>query len=496
VRINEWSPNNDPNDFVELFNTAALPVDLGLAQVSTNNGTTSFSPFSFVDANAFALIGGDSSTGFNLRNRSGKIELLSAGNGSIDLVNYQVAGLGVAQGRSPDGSSRIAALRTPTPGSNNATPIETTLVSFQNGVSPNGYLGTQDTWIMGSDPNSNFGSQDRMDSDADASGSAEWSLLRWDLTSIDGVGLVQSATISLTVNNASADDQPIFAMKTDWNENEATWNSARTGQSWSAPGTGESDRGVLIGILSTGGQTGTHAVNLNLDGIAVVQSWLDDPSTNLGVIILGGNDGVELRTSEYSVSAQRPKLAIEYTDDVVRGDFNGSGAVDEQDITLLCQALQAGNDLRYDLNGDGLLSVSDRNEMIFNVLGTTYGDANLDGIFNSTDFVAIFQRGEYEDATPGNSVWSDGDWNCDGDFTTTDLVVAFQAGGYVREAQPGGASSILRSAAARRDVNEGPQPKVINRDQLDDQTATRASIRRSNRAVAILSADAVDSVFR
>jgi hypothetical protein len=58
------------------------------------------------------------------------------------------------------------------------------------------------------------------------------------------------------------------------------------------------------------------------------------------------------------------------------------------------------------------------------------GDANRDGLFNSSDLVQVFQRGEYEDQIKGNSTWEDGDWNGDGDFTTADLVLAFQSGGY------------------------------------------------------------------
>ena len=63
------------------------------------------------------------------------------------------------------------------------------------------------------------------------------------------------------------------------------------------------------------------------------------------------------------------------------------------------------------------------------------GDANRDGIFNSTDLVQVFQRGKYEDEVSGNSVWEDGDWDGDGDFTTGDLVTAFQAGHYVPRVQ-------------------------------------------------------------
>ena len=43
-----------------------------------------------------------------------------------------------------------------------------------------------------------------------------------------------------------------------------------------------------------------------------------------------------------------------------------------------------------------------------------FGDANLDGAFDSGDLVQIFATGEYEDDQSGNSTWADGDWNCDG----------------------------------------------------------------------------------
>ena len=64
------------------------------------------------------------------------------------------------------------------------------------------------------------------------------------------------------------------------------------------------------------------------------------------------------------------------------------------------------------------------------------GDANRDGVFNSTDLVQVFQAGEYEDGIAGNSTWEEGDWDNDQEFTTTDLVVAFQAGWYVAAASP------------------------------------------------------------
>ena len=63
---------------------------------------------------------------------------------------------------------------------------------------------------------------------------------------------------------------------------------------------------------------------------------------------------------------------------------------------------------------------------------TVIGDSNLDGLFDSSDLVTVFQSAEYEDDIDGNSTWAEGDWNGDGDFTTQDLVFAFQTASYIR----------------------------------------------------------------
>lgn len=115
----------------------------------------------------------------------------------------------------------------------------------------------------------------------------------------------------------------------------------------------------------------------------------------------------------------------------MQGDFDESGAVDAADIDALCAAIQDGSDpVLFDLNGDGSVDMIDHHQMIDSILNTTLGDANLDGVFNSSDLVQVFTFGEYEDTLEGNSGWASGDWNCDGDFNTSDLVAAFTSGGY------------------------------------------------------------------
>jgi hypothetical protein len=87
-----------------------------------------------------------------------------------------------------------------------------------------------------------------------------------------------------------------------------------------------------------------------------------------------------------------------------------------------------------DLDQDGDIDLDDRTRWVHDVEQTQFGDANLDGVFDSRDLVSVFAAGEYEDAVPMNSTWYTGDWNMDGEFSTQDLVLAFQDGGYAGQA--------------------------------------------------------------
>lgn len=132
----------------------------------------------------------------------------------------------------------------------------------------------------------------------------------------------------------------------------------------------------------------------------------------------------------------------------VVGDFDDSGVLDIPDIDLLTVAVASGStDLQFDLNGDELIDQEDRVRWVEDLFGSYFGDSNLDGEFNSTDFVAVFQIGEYEDDEPSNSTWSEGDWDGDGDFTSSDFVLAFQAGGYEQGPRSTIASAVPESTS-------------------------------------------------
>lgn len=144
--------------------------------------------------------------------------------------------------------------------------------------------------------------------------------------------------------------------------------------------------------------------------------------------------------------------------DVPNADFDADGDIDNVDIDRLCQAINSGtNESAFDLNGNGTVDFLDHNFMIFTVLGTDYGDSNLDGIFNSTDLVSAFQIAEYEDGIEDNSGWADGDWNCDGDFNSRDFVLAFQFGGFSEAAIAGdGVSRDVAAAIVEEVIDDSP----------------------------------------
>ena len=118
----------------------------------------------------------------------------------------------------------------------------------------------------------------------------------------------------------------------------------------------------------------------------------------------------------------------------LNGDFNQDGQLTVIDIDMLTAASAAGNhDPWYDVNVDQLVDVKNIRIWVKILKNTWIGDANVDGMFNSSDIVQVFVRGKYE--KPVAAVWSEGDWDGNGLFDSSDLVAA------------------LRTAATKRDLH-------------------------------------------
>ena len=145
---------------------------------------------------------------------------------------------------------------------------------------------------------------------------------------------------------------------------------------------------------------------------------------------------IELGTHQLSLNAlnhqgmQTGQDTLTITRTAQPGDINQNGDLDVADIDLLAAAIRSGQ-LGPDLNGDDRLNEDDHAFLVQEIFQTNFGDSNLDGFFDSSDLVSVFQAGEYEDNLAGNSSWAEGDWNGDGEFTTRDLVFAFQSAAYL-----------------------------------------------------------------
>lgn len=132
-----------------------------------------------------------------------------------------------------------------------------------------------------------------------------------------------------------------------------------------------------------------------------------------------------------------------------RGDFNADDQLDFDDIDQLTeQVLTLTTDMLFDVDNNGIVDEADRTYWVRDIKRTDFGDANLDGLFNSADLVAVFKAGEYEDAIIGNSTWSDGDWNGDREFGSGDLVAAFTScfecrAGVATVPEPSGLSFVI-----------------------------------------------------
>ncbi|MEZ6118197.1 MAG: FG-GAP-like repeat-containing protein [Pirellulaceae bacterium] len=149
--------------------------------------------------------------------------------------------------------------------------------------------------------------------------------------------------------------------------------------------------------------------------------------TALAVEDLTGNGKFDLLVS----SSLENSLTWYRNDSPTRGDVDNNGLIEPTDLDLICVAISADDeDELFDINFDGDVNFNDVSTFLDEIAKTVVGDVNLDGVFDSSDLVLIFQSGKFE--TEASAAWSQGDWNCDGQFTTQDLVFAFQDGRYFR----------------------------------------------------------------
>lgn len=162
--------------------------------------------------------------------------------------------------------------------------------------------------------------------------------------------------------------------------------------------TGLVDASVVTEIVPLDAETPAH--HANAPHAALSNNWQfsrssqDVPAIAREMSQDAGNDAIDTSLDQRSL----------------RGDFNRDGTINIDDIDMMGKMLQVDAfQPSYDLNSDGEINTLDLDVLIRDVIGTEYGDTNLDGRIDSVDAKTImthlFQ--------PGGS-WENGDMNFDG----------------------------------------------------------------------------------
>jgi hypothetical protein len=134
------------------------------------------------------------------------------------------------------------------------------------------------------------------------------------------------------------------------------------------------------------------------------------------------------------------------------GDFNSDGVVDVQDMDLLGAEIASGaNVVAFDLNGDSLVDITDRDVFLGGDLITSGnklpGDADFDGEVQFPDFVILANN------FAGSGIWSQGDFDVDGEVQFPDFVIlannfGLSAGAAAAVPEPSTMALVLAGAAA------------------------------------------------
>ena len=212
--------------------------------------------------------------------------------------------------------------------------------------------------------------------------------------------------------------------------------------------------GALQSSESTSPDAGWHWVTG--EPLTYTNWWGTEPNDGGDNVENNEEDFMELVTSRCAgcwndlFNDWEHSYIVEYQE--VNGDFDLNGLLNAADVDLLTQEIVGQrHPLLFDLNGDSLVDLVDHQVWVKDLKETWIGDADLNGEFNSSDFVQAFQAGTYETKEPAG--WSEGDWNGDGIFDSSDFVIAFQDGGYEQglrtdpAAVPEPASAILLFAS-------------------------------------------------
>jgi alpha-amylase len=208
-------------------------------------------------------------------------------------------------------------------------------------------------------------------------------------------------------------------------EPTGTWSITRS------PGLGaQTGRGLGIGDLSFDNLLSTFDIELlpgSFEDVMNSQNVKFNPAADATADgLVDTRDLLVLRP--FLVAGNATPQVLDAFERVVlrRGDMNMSGTADATDIDFLFDNL-GQTSWRLDLDSDGISDSEDVTILVEQIFGTLFGDANLDGVVDGSDF-GIWNSNKFT----GDTGWSTGDFNGDGVTDGSDFGIwnlnKFQSG--------------------------------------------------------------------
>ncbi len=159
-------------------------------------------------------------------------------------------------------------------------------------------------------------------------------------------------------------------------------------------------------------------------GLGLAEAWFDEMrwGTTLADVVTGIPGGGGPGSGDFGTLND---WSIEIDSiSATTGNLNFDSAIDGRDIDLMYANVGLGDPF-FDLTGNGTVDQADVDELVQNVLGTNYGDTDVDGDVDTSDLTRAIIN--FTSAGGSGKFWADGDIDGDGDVDTGDLTMAIIA---------------------------------------------------------------------
>ncbi len=209
----------------------------------------------------------------------------------------------------------------------------------------------------------------------------------------------------------------------------AAWNDRNGGPAWAA---GTSAVIEILGDFNGDGNFNSDDVRYWADGLAMVNGQLDRKAGYTAVDDAFGDNffGTTKATGASYVAGDSRADISNAEGREARGwaPVGADGVIDANDIDYVQANLGDWSnladasliDLSADINGDLIVDQADLCELVTEILGTSYGDVNLDGVVDIADETIVMNGITVQ---PEDMGWATGDLNGDGVVDQTDLDI-------------------------------------------------------------------------